>query len=473
MEERASIPPGLPPANPTLPYWQDPPSKLANHRTTPDIPACVNIVIVGSGITGALLAYNILDQPNPPSVLLLEARTACSGATGRNGGHTKHAAYREFLDNVKALGEEEAAKIVRFEFNCMRAVHDFVGKHKIECDSWQGDTVDVFYHQGQLEKAIKAVREIKRVLGDQDSAAQYTFWDAEQTRKRFFVEGSYGAVSYEAGSLWPYKFVAGVLTLAIKRGLNLQTGTPALKLEHKHSQKAWIVHTSRGDVSAKNVLLATNGYTPYMCTALQGVIVPLRGHMTTQRPGSGLPSDGLATTYSFIYDDGYEYMISRPQGTDSAGDIMIGGGSTKGPDKGLPEFGTIDDTIIDSTILNYLEDSAVTRFGTNWGNDNPDGRIRNVWTGIMGYSADGFPLIGQMPGHQGLFISASFQGLGMVLCFDSAKALISIMNQDDEAELHSWFPKAFRITSERMKHAFRGRLHTTVAPMDLEVRSQL
>ena len=90
----------------------------------------------------------------------------------------------------------------------------------------------------------------------------------------------------------------------------------------------------------------------------------------------------------------------------------------------------------------------------------------------MGYSADGFPLIGQMPGEEDLYIAASFQGSGMVLCFQSAIALSEIISQDDEA-LDRWFPKAFRVTHERMKRKFRGRLHAKVSPMDLEVKSQL
>ena len=471
MEERASIPPLLPASNPTVSYWQNPPSSLANHRTTSELPSTVDVAIIGSGITGASLAYNILNQPSPPTVLILEARTVCSGATGRNGGHTKHAEYREFLDNLKDHGEQEAAKIARFKFNCMKAIHDFAREHEIDCDSWQGDTVDAFYDQGQFQKAKKAVSEIKRVLGDKDPAARYEVWNTEETLKKFLVEGSHGAISYEAGSLWPYKFVNGLLSLAIKSGLNLQTWTPVTKLSRENNGTGWIVQTPRTEVRARKVLLATNGYTARICPALQGTIVPLRGHMTAQRPGSGLPKDGLRNTYSFIYDDGYEYMVSRPQGTKFAGDVMIGGGSTKAPDKGIREFGTTDDTTLDSVILNYLKDSAAMRFGSCWGEDNPDGRVRDAWTGIMGYSADGFPLVGDVPDQDGLFISASFQGSGMVLCFDSAKALVRIMNGDGDSKLDSWFPKAYRMTAARTEHRFQGRLHTTVVPMDIETKN--
>jgi len=136
MEQRAGILVDIPPSNPTVSYWQDPPDLyLPKHRSTQELPSSTEVLIIGSGITGCANAHHLLDQPSPPSVLLLEARTAASGATGRNGGHTKHASYREFQGNVKGQNPEEAVKIARFEYKCMKAVHDFAKKHSIECDS--------------------------------------------------------------------------------------------------------------------------------------------------------------------------------------------------------------------------------------------------------------------------------------------------------------------------------------------------
>lgn len=88
----------LPRDNPTQSYWQDPPDDIADLRTTPDLPGTAEIVIIGSGITGAAVAWNLLQDGNGSGgsgvsdisstsrgVVMLEARQACSGATGRNG----------------------------------------------------------------------------------------------------------------------------------------------------------------------------------------------------------------------------------------------------------------------------------------------------------------------------------------------------------------------------------------------------
>lgn len=368
------------------------------------------------------------------------------------------------------MGEEEAAKIVRFEYACMKAVHAFAREHNIQCESWEGDTVDVIYDEDEFRSMKESIAELQRVLGKENPAAVYHFWSPEDVAKKYLTPGSLGAVSYEAGSLSAYKFVIGMLELAIARGLNLQTETPALSI--RRGKSGWTIETLRGPINAEKVVLATNGYTAHLYPAAQGIIVPLRGHVTAQRPGRAMPGKGLPGTYTFTYTNAYEYMIPRPQGSTFAGDIVIGGGSTQAVEEGLYEFGTTDDTTTDPVIVSYLHDSTQRYFGLNWGNDHPDGRVREVWSGIMGYSVDGFPLVGPVPDEEGLFVAASFQGHGMVLCLLAAQALTAMMSGDDGDDLDRWFPKAFRMTAKRLKGRFRGRLHT-MTPKNLEIKSQV
>lgn len=78
----------LPVANRLKPFWLsevDP--SLENARTTDELPPTVDVVIIGSGMSGAITAYHLLkDQDDAnPSVLMLEAAETCSGATARNG----------------------------------------------------------------------------------------------------------------------------------------------------------------------------------------------------------------------------------------------------------------------------------------------------------------------------------------------------------------------------------------------------
>lgn len=388
------------------------------------------------------------------------------------GGHTKAASYRSFLHNVQTLGTPAAAKIARLELANINAVHAFARAHAIPCDSNPCSTVDIIYDEAHWREAHEAVAAMRDALGADDPAAQYVFHDREEARTRFYCAGAepVGAVSYAAGSISGYQLGVGVLKLGLQRGLNLQTTTPATSVDKaSDGSDSWEVLTPRGRIRANRVVLATNGYTAHLWKAFQGAIIPLRGQVTAHRPGTNMPSEGLPGTFSFIYENGYEYMIPRPVGTKHAGDIVIGGGLVKAPQAGLLEYGTTDDMSLDVTVSAYLHDTTARYFGDSWGKDHPEGRIRREWTGIMGYSPDGFPFVGEVPGQKGLWASCSFQGHGMVLCWMCGKALVKMM-QGQEDGLDEWFPEAFRVTDERMRQRFTGRLHTSAS---IETRQQL
>lgn len=456
MEQRAAIPVGRPVANPTESYWQSPPSALARHGADKALPGTATVVIIGSGITGATVALELLSKDPNLSIVLLEARTAASGASGRNGGHTKTASYRSFLKRKDLLGLEEAIKIAKLEYDCMRAAHDLAREHQIPCDSWRGDTVDVIHDEVQMKQARESIAALQEALGKDHPAAKYGIWTSEETERLFHAPGARGAVSYDAGSLSAYKLVIGMLELAIKKGLHLYTETPVTEL--RRDEAGWEVATSRGAIRADKVVLATNGYTAHLYPKLQGIIVPLRGQVTAQRRGTKLPEPVPPTSYSWIYAEGYEYMIQRPPHSEGAGDIVIGGGYTKGSQGGLEEWGTTDDSQLDRDIQDYLESSTAQYFGRNWGDDDPQGRIKMRWSGIMGYSADALPLVGEMPLEKNLFISASFQGLGMVLAMFCGRALASmILGNEDKDRIRDWFPSSFQIAEARMKLKFKGR----------------
>lgn len=75
----------LPSPHSTKSYWHKEPSKvLLGHRTTPSLPQAADVIIIGSGITGAIAARCLKEgHAKDVSVLMLEAREACWGATGR------------------------------------------------------------------------------------------------------------------------------------------------------------------------------------------------------------------------------------------------------------------------------------------------------------------------------------------------------------------------------------------------------
>ncbi|KAI8625976.1 FAD dependent oxidoreductase [Xylariaceae sp. FL1651] len=466
MEERVAIPVSLPRDHPTRSFWQLDVDEIADMRSTDALPTKADTIIIGSGITGAAVAFNLLSQ-GAKNVVMIEARQACSGATGRNGGHTKAASYTTFLHHQHEHGTEMAAKIARLELANIRAQHAFAREHNIDCDSNPCLTVDVVYDEKQWGIAQKAVKALQDAVPNHD-ASIYTFHSPEEVVRDFYCgqggkQGVCGGISYEAGSMSAYKFTIGVLKLCLEMGLNLQTNTAVASVD-KLDDGGWQVETPRGVITAKRVVMATNGYTAHLLKKFQGVIIPLRGHVTAQRPGRRIRKDGLPYTYSFFYEGGYDYMISQPKGAKFQGDIIIGGGLVSAKDGGIGEYGTTDDTSEDENIMQGLHETLPQYFGNNWGEDHPDGRIRKQWTGIMGYGPDGLPFVGEMPNEKDLWVCASFQGHGMVLCWMCAKALVEMMQGRDSEELHSWFPDIFRVSEQRFNLKFKGRMHTRGDP---------
>jgi hypothetical protein len=82
----------LPNTTPCLSYWQRTtrafPHLFANQYNP--VPPKAKYVIIGSGISGALTAFELLESGiKAEDVVILEAREAASGASSRNAGHVR------------------------------------------------------------------------------------------------------------------------------------------------------------------------------------------------------------------------------------------------------------------------------------------------------------------------------------------------------------------------------------------------
>lgn len=87
VRERLDLSPGLPVDNPSRSFWMYPPSPIAKHCS--ELPDYADVVVIGSGITGTSVVRRLLEGCKEAGavesvrVVMLEARDACSGATGR------------------------------------------------------------------------------------------------------------------------------------------------------------------------------------------------------------------------------------------------------------------------------------------------------------------------------------------------------------------------------------------------------
>ncbi|KAF7334772.1 Fad dependent oxidoreductase [Mycena sanguinolenta] len=144
-----NVTPGYPRRNPCLSFWLQHTrnSLLQEHRTTETLPGKADVTIIGSGLSGAATAYFLLttgpEDKRPKSVVLLEAREACDGATARNGGHCRPDCYRDYRHYKANFGQEQAFKIIQNEMDTLNLTEEIIAKEGIDCDFWRAFTYGV------------------------------------------------------------------------------------------------------------------------------------------------------------------------------------------------------------------------------------------------------------------------------------------------------------------------------------------
>ncbi|KAF4457228.1 putative oxidoreductase ordL [Fusarium austroafricanum] len=441
--------PGLPVPNATKSYWQDPPHRIANLRTTKELPTSqtFDYVIIGSGISGAATAHKLLDRDPKLSILMIEARTAASGATGRNGGHCKPGDYNGVKKWVDAYGEDDALRIARMEQDCVNDVRDFVHSHNISSEFTDVETASLYWTRDAFETALTSIEfqhDLEKRRPNDVPKNRRTIWKDQKARDYWGWPEIVGAVSFKAHTQNPYRTVCGMLEYSLQKGLNLQTNTMALGLNQlgkktKDGAK-WEVKTNRGTVKSKQVVLATNGFTSALHPGIASTnfTMPVRNQVSAVTPEAKTSGNKAFERSHSIGDlhSGNVYIAPRPPGTKDAGSVVIGGSTQMSPTR---ERFITDDSTINEQIAYVLHGAARTVFGyKNWGESS---KVIQDWTGIVCETPDGFPLVGEVPAEDGLWAIVCMNGHGMAWAYRSAEALVGMMT---EGKAPKWFPEQFK-----------------------------
>ncbi|KAJ6594671.1 FAD dependent oxidoreductase [Mycena capillaripes] len=449
--------PGYPQPNPSLSFWLQGTrnSPLLGHRTTEALPAKTDITIIGSGLSGAATAYFLLTGPNPPrSVTMLEAREACDGATARNGGHCRPDCYRDYTHYKADFGREQALKIIQNEKDTLELMDEIIAKEGVDCDFWRGFTYDVPTDQATASFLAAAYDEFVADGGPVDGVVTQIL-DPEEARKSTRCSAAAAAYKFPAGSLWPYKLVLHLLTLCIERhGLNLQTHTPVRKvvpIPGADVKGGWRVETDRGAVETGKVVYATNAFTATLLPEFLGHIWPFKGQCSVVVPPKAYVGDKMfSTTYGLAHGDTAEYLIQRR----NDGLIIFGGGRTAVPVERL--LGNTNDSETFPEMTKALKE-ALPRYFEGWGEEALGEGLIHAWSGIMGYTSEGVPYVGELYDKPGAFVCAGHHGHGMARIMTCAKGVAALV-QGASWESTS-LPECFQPTRERLSAPAQAVVH--------------
>lgn len=169
--------PGIPdPQHTTSPFWlKDPHPELSKCQSN-TLPSETDVVIIGSGITGASIARTLLEdrtasnggQSGKPAVVMLEARELCSGATGRNGGHILETAD-EFAGFVEAVGMDAARKIMRLRLAHLTEILNVAEELGLadDCQARKVQFLNVCFDDKTWEHTLERFRVFKEGMPDE------------------------------------------------------------------------------------------------------------------------------------------------------------------------------------------------------------------------------------------------------------------------------------------------------------------
>jgi glycine/D-amino acid oxidase-like deaminating enzyme len=295
--------------------------------TAPHAPATTRLeehaeadfAIVGAGYTGLACAIALAEAGR--SVIVLEAHEVGHGASGRNGGQVIPGLKHDPDDLVARYGREHGEALVRLAGGAADRVFALIVKHGIECSARQCGWIQPAHSAAAARTVVSRCRQ----------------WTARHAPVELLAGPRLGMLlgtdHYRAGwldrrggALQPLAYVRGLARVALKLGARIHTASPVTEIVH-HSDD-WAVVTARGEVRARQLVLATDAYSgplwlelvtnQVVVTSVQTATEPLSDAIrATILPGGTVASDTRKLLYYFRLDGDGRFIIGgRGSATD-------------------------------------------------------------------------------------------------------------------------------------------------------------
>ena len=433
-----------PSKSPTKSWWLEnlPASAVPPAQQSP--PESCEVVIIGAGMTGCSTAYFLqkLFCKGGEDVVVLDARGCAGGATGRNGGH---------------LWPNPTSD---FENDTVSELINFIESEQVDCDLTHGgaagfnrrnEEVDVEYHDTPDDPETAAAEE--------EWGEDFEEWDASTCAARMQTDAFTSAASFPAArQLFPAKVTAALLKSA---RCTFCAPIRVLSIEEEDGgnwqQLRWSgdadgeegVSPATGVLRARRVVVATNGWAAELLPELAANLYATRNTVVMTAP---LPATSRWGVGGFSVDSDIGarelYAIRRPDGR-----VCLGGARALEPSAAV---GSSDDAttsdVVGAYLRRFLRDcfpelllargNAPTADAEAVRADAVDAEavdaeavdaeaalpIEAEWSGVLGFTSDGKPIVGPLPGRPNVFVAAGFCGHGMPQCFGVGKGIALMLN---------------------------------------------
>jgi glycine/D-amino acid oxidase-like deaminating enzyme len=349
----------------------------------------VDVLVVGAGLIGCSAAY-FLSQAGR-EVIITEMRDVAMGASGRNAGFMITGLDTYYHRATEQYGADVVREIWKLSLKTHQYWREFAKNGDVRLEECGSTLLAESEDEAKdLELAAKALH----------ADGIDVVFHATDPLKR----GYYAAIEQPwDAAVQPYELTRAICQ---QGGAELISGNE-LYAFRQDKPDCVTVYTQKYIFKARKVLLCTNAYSPHIHPYFIGKVIPTRAQCLVTEP----LNEPVLNTCG--YSD-YGYMYYRMTFDNR---LLIGGGRKL--HKPL-ENDTTDDRTTDP-VQQVLENYLHERF--------PDvkAEIDRRWAGIMGFTADGLPLVGILPDCPDVGFAVGFTGHGLALGAGTAERAVDLL----------------------------------------------
>jgi len=354
------------------------------------LPETVDVAVVGAGFTG-LSAARTLGKGGARAAVL-EAENVGWGASCRNGGMVLTGLKVGIPALMRRYGCEATRRMYAASLESIDCVEEVVREEVIQCDFARCGHLEVACKARHFEEFRQGAETIEREFGRRLKLVEKK--DLASEIGSAIYHG--GLVDEASAGLNPAQYVAGLGCAAARAGAEIHERTRVTGLQRSSRDGAggWKLTTSRGELWAKDVLVATSGYTSGVTPALQRKIVPIGSFIIVTDVLRKELARELSPRGRMIYDSKnylYYYRLTPDRR------MLFGGRAAFFPEN--------ENTVRESARI--LREGMVRVY--------PQLRavkVEFVWGGTLDFAFDIMPHAGRM---EGMYFSLGYAGHGVAM----------------------------------------------------------